>query len=408
MTWLVPYADLTTDQMRAVDASADTHRLIVGAPGSGKTLALLHRTARLRERYNIANGRFRLLVFTNVLKQYIRAGAADLGIPLEAISTYDAWCADYFSTRIGGCCPWDAAKKRRDFAQIRERVHGDVLDKRPKLYDFVVVDEGQDLDPEAFEVLRTIASHVTVAADRKQQLYDHGASEEAIAGRLGLPRRNVSLLAAFRCSPYIVPLGAAFIADPAEAQTFRDQTLTAPGKRETPVLFVAQSFEEERQRLGEVARERAILGERVAILLPLSKQVFGFRKAMEEFGLEAEIQGPKQVLDFSSSAPKLLTYHSAKGLTFDTVLLPRLVKGSFERPAQDRTLRMMFVAVTRAARWVYLSTVAGQEPPFLARLAPLVEAGDLTQRRSDEGSQPAPPDEPDGPEGPDGLDDLFG
>ena len=99
MSWLVPYGDLTTDQMRAVDASADTHRLIVGAPGSGKTLALLHRTARLRERYRVPEGRYRLMVFTNVLKQYIRAGATDLGIPLDAICTYDAWCAEYFDAQ---------------------------------------------------------------------------------------------------------------------------------------------------------------------------------------------------------------------------------------------------------------------------------------------------------------------
>lgn len=405
MTWLVPYADLTTDQLRAVEASAELPRLIVGAPGSGKTVVLLHRTAWLRERCRVPEGRYRLFVFTNVLKQYMRAGAADLGVPLEAITTYDAWCADYFDNRIGGVRPWDADRKRPDFAAIRDRVRADVLDKRPNLYDFVVVDEGQDLDPEAFEVLRTVAGHVTVAADRKQQLYEHGASEEAIASRLGLVRRNVSLLAAFRCSPYIVPLGAAFIADPVEAKTFRAQTLTAPGKRETPVLFVARDLDEERRRLGEVARQRTILGERVAILLPLSRQVFGFRKAMQEFGLEVEVQGKYETLDFSGLAPKLLTYHSAKGLTFDSVLLPRLVSSSFERPAEQQILRMMFVAVTRAARWVYLSTVAGHEAPFLARLSPLVTAGDLTRRQgTDDGSEAQAP----GPiAGTSGLDDLF-
>ena len=405
MSWLVPYGDLTTDQMRAEDATADTHRLIVGAPGSGKTLALLHRTARLRERYHVPDGRYRLMVFTNVLKQYIRAGATDLGIPLDAICTYDAWCAEYFDAQIGGRRPWNAEKKMIDFTQIRERVRADVLAKRPSLYDFVVVDEGQDLDSEAFEVLCTVARHVTVAADRKQQLYDHGASEEDIARRLGLPRRNMSLLAAFRCSPYIVPLGAAFIADPTEAQTFREQTLTAPGKRETPLLFVARDFDEERQRLGEVARERIMLGERVAILLPLSRQVFGFRKAMAEFGLEAEVQGRGEALDFSSPAPKLLTYHSAKGLTFDTVLLPRLVNGSFEKPAEAQILRMMFVAVTRAARWVYLSTVAGQEAACLSRLEPLVAAGDLMRRQREESRGPAQSPGP-AASTPD-LDDLF-
>ena len=88
------------------------------------------------------------------------------------------------------------------------------------------------------------------------------------------------------------------------------------------------------------------------------------------------------------------------------MLLPRLVNGSFERPTEDRILSMMFVAVTRAARWVYLSTVSGQEAPFLTRLAPLVAAGDLTLRTHDNNCRPAPQAEP--PEGPAGLDDLFG
>ena len=400
MTWLVPYGDLTPDQLHAVDASADVHRLIVGAPGSGKTLTLLHRTARLRERYHVTEGRYRLLVFTNVLKQYIRAGCADLGIPVEAVGTFDAWCAEYFDTNIGGRRPWDTARKSLDFAVIRTRVHAHVMAGKPNLYDFVVVDEGQDLDTEAFEVLRSVARHVTVAADRKQQLYEHGTSEEAIAERLGLPRRNLSLLAAFRCSPYIVPLASAFIADAAEANTFREQTLTAPGPRETPVLFVASSFGEEREKLGEVVRQRVIIGERVAILLPQSRQVFGFKKAMEEFGLQVEVQGRNESLDFTSLTPKLITYHSAKGLTFDTVLVPRVVASSFDRRPEALALRMMFVAITRAARWVYLSTVAGQEPAFLARLGSLA-AGELAVRRGTEGaSSPPPPSSGD-------LDDLF-
>jgi superfamily I DNA/RNA helicase len=404
MSWLVPYSDLTNEQLRAVEASPEVHRLIVGAPGSGKTLALLHRTAWLRKRFNVPEGRYRVLVFTNVLKQYIRAGSADLGIPLNAISTYDGWCAEYFDQRIGGRRPWNAEKRTMDFEAIRAQVQAHVLAHRPALYEFVVVDEGQDLDADAFEVLRTVARHVTVAADRKQQLYDHGASEEEIAHRLGLARRNVSLLAAFRCSPYIVPLGAAFIADPTEAQVFREQTLTAAGRRETPVLFTATDFDEERRRLGEVARERIVMGERVAILLPLGRQAHGLRQAMQEFGLEAEVQGRGESLDFSNQIPKLLTYHSAKGLTFDTVLLPRLVKSSFERRAEAQALRMMFVAVTRAARWVYLSTVGGQQPGFLSRLEPLMASGDLTARPALPEADTPPPATV---ERPDSLDDLF-
>jgi superfamily I DNA/RNA helicase len=291
-----------------------------------------------------------------------------------------------------------------DFEAIRARVRTHVLAHRPAVYDFVVVDEGQDLNADAFEVLRTVARHVTVAADRKQQLYDEGASEEEIAHRLGLARRNVSLLGAFRCSPYIVPLAAAFIADPAEAEVFCKQTLTAAGRRETPVLFTAADFDQERRRLGEVARERVVMGEQVAILLPQTRQAHGFRQAMQEFGLEAEVQGRGESLDFTSLTPKLLTYHSAKGLTFDSVLLPRVIQSSFGRRAEALALRMMFVAVTRAVRWVYLSTVAGQEPRFLTRLKPLVASGDLTARLGQASTAPQSSD-PRAP--PDGLDDLF-
>jgi superfamily I DNA/RNA helicase len=404
MSWMIPYSDLTDDQLRAVEASPDVHRLIVGAPGSGKTLVLLHRTARLRKHFGAPESRYRVLVFTNVLKQYIRAGCADIGVPENVISTYDAWCDDYFGQHVGGRRPWNAEEKTRDFAAIRAQVHAHVLTHRPDLYDFVVVDEGQDLDPAAFEVLRTVARHVSVAADRKQQLYDNGASEEEIAKRLGLARRNVSLLAAFRCSPYIVPLAAAFIADPAEANVFRKQTLTAAGPRETPVLFTAPDFDEERRRLYEVARERVVMGENVAILLPQARQAFGFRSAMQEFGLDTEVQGRRESLDFTNLTPKLLTYHSAKGLTFDSVLLPRVVQSSFERPSESQALRMMFVAITRATRWVFLSTVAGKEPSFLSRLEPLAASGELAARVA----QPITESQPSNTaESPDSLDDLF-
>jgi superfamily I DNA/RNA helicase len=403
MSWLVPFTDLSLEQHRAVEASPDQHRLIVGAPGSGKTLVLLHRAKWLRERFHVKEGRYRVFVFTNVLKDYVRAGCADLGIPADIVSTYDAWCGEYFDTYLAAQRPWDAVNRRFDFAAIRSRVREDILHRRPQFFDFVLVDEGQDLDAEAFEVLRVVARHVTVAADRKQQLYDHGASEEEIANRLGLPRRNLSLLGAFRCSPFIVPLAAAFIADPVEAAAFRAQTLTMPGPRETPVLFVARDFGEERTRLGEVIRERVITGERVAILLPLAKQTFGFQIALRELGLNAEVQGRNESLDFSSAAPKLITFHSAKGLTFDSVLVPRIVNSSFRRRSDEQALRMMFVAITRATRWVYLSTVGGQEPPFLSHLDPVAASGDLAIRPA----VTAPTAQAIHPESRRDLDDLF-
>ena len=89
------------------------------------------------------------------------------------------------------------------------------------------------------------------------------------------------------------------------------------------------------------------------------------------------------------------------------MLLPRVVAGSFGRRTEAQALRMMFVAVTRAARWVYLSTVAGQEPGFLARLEPLAAAGELTRRGAADDRSAAMP-RPSGPRRSlPGLGDLF-
>src|SRR5262249_1673116 len=82
-------------------------------------------------------------------------------------------------------------------------------------------------------------------------------------------------------------------------------------------------------------------------------------------------------LDFTSDLPKLLTYHSAKGLTFDSVLLPRLVPGSFGKSTIPER-KLLFVGATRATKWVFLSTQRGRELPIIDAWRHCAAAGSLT------------------------------
>jgi superfamily I DNA/RNA helicase len=116
-------------------------------------------------------------------------------------------------------------------------------------YDFVMVDEGQDLDATSFDILRSIARHVTVCIDHKQQIYEGGSSETDILQRLKLKRRNLSLLEAFRCCPFIVSLASSLVDDQEEREAYIRQHRTAQAERETPLLFVAKNFEEEKEVL---------------------------------------------------------------------------------------------------------------------------------------------------------------
>ncbi len=361
---LVPPSELTTEQLRAVELGVQEHRLIVGGPGSGKTQILLHRADHLRRTLGAADGDYFIVVFTRALKHYLRSASHMLDIPEENIDTLDHWCIDSYRAHVGGRLPYDSARTMPDFAAIR-RAARTLLERRsgPPPYRFVLVDEGQDLDPEAFEIIRRMARHVTVCADHKQQIYDSGSAEAAILRQLGLRQRNLSLLETYRCTPYIMKLASRFIVDPQEAAEFVRQCRLSAGGREVPLAYLAADLDDESRRLTEVLRTRLSRGETVAILVAKQRQMYGISKGLEEQGFDVET---KNDLDFSSSRPKVLPYHSAKGLTFDTVLLPRITAGSFSKVSRDRLTRLLFVAISRATGWVYTSTT---DPDFFHSLA---------------------------------------
>lgn len=382
MTWLVHRDELTVEQSRAVELNPKEHRLILGSPGSGKTIVLLHRARHLVDEYRIPPKRYRIFVFTRTLKAYIRSALEDLDLPDECVTTFDAWCLDYYRAHIDGRVPRDARNRRLDFDSIRRAVWEETrsLAGSERLYDFVMVDEGQDLDARIFEIIKAVAQHVTVFMDRKQQLYETGADEQAILTALGLRRCNLTLLQAYRCSPYIVQVAASFIRDPSEREAFIRQHPPMKIARQTPLLYLADRADDERAHLIEMVRNRIDKNDRMAILFPTRRHVYGYARALQEAGLEVEVPGqagrkksdaakPPEIptLDFSTPLPKLMPYPSAKGLTFDTVLMPRLVLRLFPNLEPERLEQWLFVGITRATRWVYFSTINDNRFMFLER-----------------------------------------
>ena len=121
-TWLIPRGELTPEQLRAIELSPSEHRVIFGAPGSGKTQILLHRARHLCDAWQVASDRFHIFVFTNVLKDYIQSALDLLDLPLESVSTLDSWCSSFYQKRIGRRLPWNSVEKRPDFSLIRQAV----------------------------------------------------------------------------------------------------------------------------------------------------------------------------------------------------------------------------------------------------------------------------------------------
>jgi len=332
---------------------------------------LLHRARRL----GLATGRperVATLVYTNVLRDFIRSATDELKLPAEQVLTFDHWCRLRHVELIGP--PPTSAQGHPDFTRIRRQLLAHLQARAvPPALDAALVDEGQDLDEDCFAILRLSARHVTVAYDLKQSLYHEPEARELLRA-LGPGRREEDLRATYRACPYVVDLACEFIADEEERAAFRLNVATLQTERQTPLLYLAADEADERRRLVEILRERLLRNDRVAILFPTFAQVGLFADFLRAQGIMADqqtqtdTQGRRPVLDFSSGRPAVLTYHSAKGLTFDSVLMPGLTRSAI-RARHSSVRRMLFVAVTRATHWVYLSSLEKSINPSVLEAA---------------------------------------
>ena len=376
----MPATDLTPDQQRAVEMSPRENRLILGGPGSGKTQILLHRAGFLRRAYNAGDDDYHVFVYTRILNEYIKSALDLLDLPETSVSTLDGWCYDYYQSRIPGPIPWNKAAKMPDFPAIRRAV-ASKAGTEPPPYRFVLVDEGQDLAEDAFDVLKVVAGHITVCMDFKQQIYDQGSTESQVRAYLGIRKENVTLLAHFRSCPYINLLAAQLL-DQGERGMYLRQASGPTGERATPLVYIAGDADDEKARLCQVLRGRVAKGERVAILVPYTRLLYGLARGLKELGLDVEPVS-RDLPNFGSDAPKIITYHSAKGLTFDSVFLPRLTSGAFRLWSDERIRKLIFVGISRAVNWVYLSTTSTTGLPIWDRILPLESQGYLTVQRSE-------------------------
>ena len=143
----------------------------------------------------------------------------------------------------------------------------------------------------------------------------------------------------------------------------------------------------------EVVRTRIDRNERIAILFPDKYRTRSYARALSEAGLEVEINESARrkddtvpPVDFGTPLPMFMPYPSSKGLTFDTVLMPRLNRKLLGKTDPDRLERWLFVAITRATRWLYASTTDGEDALFMDRFRDLERRKQMTIQRGVEGS----------------------
>ncbi len=228
-------------------------------------------------------------------------------------------------------------------------------DSGVRRYRHVVIDEGQDFSPEMIRSLvKAVPSDgsLTFFGDVAQQIYGHRMSWRSAGLRISTPwqfKEN------YRNSKQIAKLGLAIAQMPyfrEVADMVEPVSPTADGP--LPTIVKVQSPEREIALVVEQAWQAAKT-QTVGVL---------FRDREDEKKVSGRlppgsIQLHRNMKTWSSGpGVKYGTYHSAKGLEFDTVILPFLTFDRLPDPAEVTSLgredakigegRLLYVGVTRA------------------------------------------------------------
>lgn len=117
---------------------------------------------------------------------------------------------------------------------------------------------------------------------------------------------------------------------------------------ETPKITYFNSFEKQLDAIAEIIKNRNF--EDVGILFRHNVEVRSAYEYLKQKGLnvEARFDGEDKGLNFNSDNPKLMTYHSSKGLQFEAVFLPECTCSDND----DRN--PLYVAITRTYQSLYI------------------------------------------------------
>jgi superfamily I DNA/RNA helicase len=243
-------------------------------------------------------------------------------------------------------------------------------DDDERMYRHVVIDEGQDFSP---EMIRSLAvaipegGSLTMFADVAQQIYGRRISWADAGLEISEPWRFEKN---YRNSPQIAALGLAIAAMPYyanEPDMVAPTEFAADGPMPTLVRFGSAS--DEAAFVIDQARRAAESGSVAVLIRRHSDEGFirrAFPKAQRLHG-EMDVWNPGPGISYG-------TYHAAKGLEFDTVILPRLSSGRMPDPEAVAALgedeatagdgRLLYVGVTRA-RQNLVMTCAGELTPLM-------------------------------------------
>ncbi|RLJ20733.1 hypothetical protein DJ030_06205 [bacterium endosymbiont of Escarpia laminata] len=365
--------DLSKDQEDARALPKSGQHLIIGGPGTGKSvLALL----RSRRHHQDKEG-YVFLVYNKLLNQ---ASRQLFGAKLES-QQWQSWFMKLYVTLIEEQVPRLAAKKGSNWKEID---WGGVLTaindlKLPERdFPFLVIDEGQDMPPQFYRALIDLEfENFYVVADQNQQIEpDKNSTRQEIQNALAIdPNDVIELQYNYRNTYSIARLAREFYTgDPASPPPDLPKSKHS-AKR--PLLFEYNNnqFQPMIKRILKMAdlNPNRLIG----VITPNNKVRRRYFDALKISDVQLDNERPRietyqsgkdAELLFDEGGIMVINAQSCKGLEFDTVFLADINEHYLNSSMPDQKKRLFYVMVARAIDSVIMLKEADKHCPVEAIL----------------------------------------
>ena len=311
--WSVEEDSLDDDQLDLIDHTINTSMLVSGCAGSGKSVIAMHKAAQIADMgYSVI-----LIALTKSL-----TGFMGVGYTSQSYKFYyhHQW-------------KWMGMPSA----------------------DYIIVDEIQDFElKEIQEFISAAKKHFLFFGDSAQSIYTRFGKKtlsiEEISKLTGL--KELKLYNNYRLPKNVAQITQKYVG--VNVMPYQEKVYLNK-ENDFPHFIHYNSYEEQIEAIEKLIEQYD--GKSIGILLYSNELVLNMSEALIKRGVNMEYKCNTAAddkrgqgnLHFTNTLPKVLTYHSAKGLQFDVVIIPK-----FEGAITEEQRKSLYVAMTRTMHHLYV------------------------------------------------------
>lgn len=317
-TFDVEYTTLDDDQIDIIEMTLDRSLIVAGCAGSGKSIIAMHKAQQIDD----LGEDVILIAYTKSLNRYMKQGLKKI-----------------FDQKFYYHWQW-------------------INDGKPKA-DYIIVDEIQDFTKdEILDFINATKKSFFFFGDTAQSIYNINKKTMAIEDISKLTGIDITYLYNnYRLPKPVAKITQDYIGLSEDEDSVRkySEEVYLSKENKLPIFMCCDSKEQQIEQIISIINDNKY--KNVGILVPNNDIIISTMRAFDDANFSCELKyndgynspNNRDTLDFKTSKPKLMTYHSAKGLQFETVIIP------FYNGANDvNEKKALYVAMTRTYRNLYI------------------------------------------------------